>query len=147
MLAASTVSIQEATTMAALTAAQQQFLDNPYVGVVTTLRADGSPHSTIVWVEQTDGEVSFNTATGRAKERELASDPRVSLLVVDPQNAYQWVSLSGTAEVTRDDADAQIDRLAKKYLGQDEYPWRKPEEERLKVRIRADKIDSAGFDA
>ena len=133
--------------MATLTDAQQEFLDNPYVGVVTTLREDGSPHSTIVWVEQADGEVSFNTATGRAKERHLEADPRVSLLVVDPQNAYQWVSLTGRGELTRDDADPQIDRLAKKYLGQDEYPWRKPEEQRLKVRIRADKIDSAGFDA
>jgi len=133
--------------MATLTDAQQQFLDNPYVGVVTTLREDGSPHSTIVWVEQQDGEISFNTATGRAKERHIANDGRLSLVVVDPQNAYQWVSLTGHGELTREDADPQIDRLAKKYLGQDEYPWRKPEEERLKVRIRADKIDSAGFDA
>jgi PPOX class probable F420-dependent enzyme len=133
--------------MASLSEAQQQFLDNPYVGVVTTLRSDGSPHATIVWVEQQGGEVSFNTATGRAKEMHISNDPRLSLVVVDPQNAYQWVSISGTGELTRDDADAQIDRLAKKYLGQDEYPWRKPEEERLKVRIRADKIDSAGFDA
>jgi PPOX class probable F420-dependent enzyme len=133
--------------MASLTDAQQQFLDNPYVGVVTTLREDGSPHSTIVWVEQQGGEISFNTATGRAKETHLANDGRLSLVVVDPQNAYQWVSVTGHGELTRDDADPQIDRLAKKYLGQDEYPWRKPEEERLKVRIRADKIDSAGFDA
>jgi PPOX class probable F420-dependent enzyme len=133
--------------MASLSEAQQQFLDNPYVGVVTTLREDGSPHSTIVWVEQADGEVSFNTATGRAKERHLSNDQRLSLVVVDPQNAYQWVSLTGHGELTREDADPQIDRLAKKYLGQDEYPWRKPEEERLKVRIRADKVDSSGFDA
>ena len=114
---------------------------------MTTLRSDGSPHSTIVWVEQADGEISFNTATGRAKERHLANDPRVSLVVVDPQNAYQWVSVSGRGELTTEDADPQIDRLAKKYLGQDEYPWRKPEEQRLKVRIRADKVDASGFDA
>jgi PPOX class probable F420-dependent enzyme len=133
--------------MASLSEAQQQFLANPYVGVVTTLRSDGSPHSTIVWVEQADGEVSFNTAAGRAKERHLANDPRVALLVVDPQNAYQWVAVTGTVELTTEDADAQIDRLAKKYLGQDEYPWRSPDEQRVKVRINADKIDSSGFDA
>ena len=133
--------------MASLTQAQQEFLDNPYVGVVTTLREDGSPHSTIVWVEQANGEVSFNTATGRAKERHLANDPRIALLVVDPQNAYQWVALTGTVELTTEDADPQIDRLAKKYLGQDEYPWRSPDEQRLKVRINADKIDASGFDA
>ena len=133
--------------MASLSQAQQQFLDNPYVGVVTTLRSDGSPHSTIVWVEQQGGEVSFNTAAGRAKERHLANDPRVALLVVDPANAYKWVAVTGTVELTTDDADPQIDRLAKKYLGQDEYPWRSPDEQRLKVRIRADKVDSSGFDA
>ena len=133
--------------MASLTPAQQQFLDNPFVGVVTTLRSDGSPHSTVVWVEQQDGEVSFNTATGRAKERHIANDPRVSLIVVDPQNAYQWVAVTGTAELTTDDADPQIDRLANKYLGVDEYPMRNAQEERLKVRIRADKVDASGFDA
>jgi PPOX class probable F420-dependent enzyme len=133
--------------MASLSEAQQQFLDNPYVGVVTTLRADGSPHSTVVWLEQADGEVSFNTATGRAKERHLAADPRVSLVVIDPQNAFQWIAISGSAEVTTDDADPQIDRLAKKYIGQDEYPWRSETEERLKVKIRPEKIDASGFDA
>jgi PPOX class probable F420-dependent enzyme len=133
--------------MASLNEAQQQFLDNPYVGVVTTLRADGSPHSTVVWLEQADGEVSFNTATGRAKERHLAADPRVSLVVIDPQNAFQWIAISGSAEVTTDDADPQIDRLAKKYIGQDEYPWRSDTEERLKVKIRPEKIDASGFDA
>jgi PPOX class probable F420-dependent enzyme len=133
--------------MASLTEAQQQFLDNPYVAVVTTLRSDGSPHSTIVWLEQANGEVSFNTATGRAKERHLANDPRVSLVVVDPQNPMQWIAISGTAELTSEDADPQIDRLAKKYLGQDEYPWRTPTEERIKVRVRADKVDASGFDA
>jgi PPOX class probable F420-dependent enzyme len=133
--------------MASLTEAQQQFLDNPYVAVVTTLRSDGSPHSTVVWIEQSNGEVSFNTATGRAKERHVANDPRVSLIVVDPQNAYQWVAITGTAELTTEDADPQIDRLAKKYLGQDEYPWRSDTEERVKVRVRAEKIDASGFDA
>jgi PPOX class probable F420-dependent enzyme len=132
---------------AALSEAQRQFLDNPYVGVVTTLRDDGSPHSTIVWVEQRDGAVSFNTATGRAKEQHLRADPRLSLTVVDPQNGYQWVSISGRGELSSEDADPQIDRLAKKYLGKDEYPWRNPAEQRLKVRIHADKIDASGFDA
>ena len=133
--------------MASLDQEQQRFLDNPYVGVVTTLRSDGSPHSTVVWVEQRDGEVSFNTATGRAKPRNLEHDPRLSLIVVDPQNPMQWVSISGRGEITRDDADPQIDRLAKKYIGKDEYPWRTPTEERLKVKIRAEKVDTAGFDA
>jgi hypothetical protein len=65
---------------------------------------------------------------------------------VDPENSYLWVSVSGPAELTTEGADEQIDHLAKKYLGQEEYPWRNPEEQRIKVRITPEKVDSAGFD-
>jgi len=133
--------------MAKLGEKQRSFLDeNPFVGTVTTLRADGSPHSTIVWVDVDDGKVSFNTARGRAKTEHLDKDPRASLLVVDPNNTYKWVAVSGTAEVTESGADAQIDKLAKKYLGKDEYQWRNPAERRVKVVIEPDKVDASGFD-
>ena len=132
--------------MAALDEKARNFLEQPYVGTVTTLRQDGSPHSTIVWVDVDDDGLSFNTAAGRAKPRHLERDPRISLLVVDPENTYRWVSVSGTAELTTEGADGQIDRLAKKYLGQDEYPWRNPEEERITVRITPEHVDASGFD-
>jgi PPOX class probable F420-dependent enzyme len=125
----------------------RKFLDeSPYVGVATTLREDGSPHSTIVWVDVEGDKVSFNTALGRAKPKHLERDPRASLLMVDPNNTYKWVAVSGHAEVTEEGADAQIDKLAKKYLGKDEYPWRNPEETRLKVLIEPEKVDASGFD-
>jgi PPOX class probable F420-dependent enzyme len=131
----------------ALKEAERRFLDeNPFVGTVTTLRPDGSPHSTIVWVDVEDGKVSFNTARGRAKPRYLAQDPRASLLVVDPNDPYKWVAVSGHAELTEQGADAQIDKLAKKYIGKDEYPWRTPEETRVKVLIEPEKVDASGFD-
>lgn len=134
--------------MAKLDDKQTKFIaENPYVGIATTLREDGSPHSTVVWVDvDDDGTLSFNTAAGRAKPRHLEKDPRVSLLVLDPQNAYQWVAVSGRADMTTEGADPQIDRLAKKYLGKDEYPWRNPEETRLKVKIRPEKVDASGFE-
>jgi PPOX class probable F420-dependent enzyme len=132
--------------MAKLTDAQKQFLEQPFVGTATTLREDGSPHSTIVWVDLEDGVVSFNTATGRAKPKHLEKDPRASILVVDPSDTYKWVAVDGPVELTTDGADAQIDKLAKKYLGKDEYPWRNPEEQRLKVRITPEHITSSGFD-
>ncbi|HWJ32352.1 MAG TPA: PPOX class F420-dependent oxidoreductase [Gaiellaceae bacterium] len=124
-----------------------KFIDeNPFVGVVTTLREDGSPHATVVWVDVDDGKVSFNTASGRAKPRHLEHDPRLSLVVVDPNDSYRWLAVSGLAEVTHEGADAQIDKLAKKYLGKDEYPWRKPTEQRLKVLIEPEHVDDYGFD-
>jgi PPOX class probable F420-dependent enzyme len=133
--------------MAKLEEKPRKFLDeSPYVGVVTTLREDGSPHSTIVWVDVEGDKVSFNTARGRAKPRHLEHDPRASLLMVDPNNAFRWVAVSGPAELTEEGADAQIDKLAKKYLGKDEYPWRNPEETRVKVLIEPEKVDATGFD-
>jgi PPOX class probable F420-dependent enzyme len=133
--------------MGALQDKHRQFLaENPFVGVITELREDGSPHSTVVWVDVEGGKVSFNTARGRAKPNHLERDSRASLLVVDPSNPYRWVAVSGRAELTEEDADDQIDRLAKKYLGKDEYPWRNPEETRVKVLIEPERVDASGFD-
>jgi PPOX class probable F420-dependent enzyme len=133
--------------MAKLDEKQKRFLaENPFVGVVTDLREDGSPHSTVVWVDVEDGKVVFNTARGRAKPLNLERDPRVSLLVVDPNNPYQWVAVSGHAELTEEGADDHIDKLSKKYLGQDKYPWRSPEETRVKVLIEPERVDTYGLD-
>ena len=132
--------------MAKLKTEERRFLDeNPYVAVVTTLRPDGSPHSTVVWVDVEDGKVSFNTALGRAKPRHLERDPRTSILVVDPEDQYRWIVVSGRATVTEDGADAQIDKLAKKYLDADTYPFRKPTETRLRVVIEPDRVESSGL--
>lgn len=131
--------------MANLSDAQVKFLEQPYVGTVTTLREDGSPHNTVVWVDVDDGVPSFNTALGRAKPRHLEKDPRVALTVVDPSDPYKWVAIDGRAELTTEGADPQIDKLAKKYMGADEYPWRKPEEQRVKVRIHPEHVDQSGL--
>jgi PPOX class probable F420-dependent enzyme len=128
-----------------LSAAERAFLESPFVGVVTDLRPDGSPHSTVVWVDVDDEGVSFNTAWPRAKPRYLEADPRVALLVVDPEDDYRWISLSGTATLTEDGANEQIDRLAKKYRGLDSYPWHRPEETRVTARISTTWIESRGI--
>jgi PPOX class probable F420-dependent enzyme len=133
--------------MAKLQEKHRRFLaDNPFVGVLTDLRADGSPHSTVVWVDVEDGKVAFNTARGRAKPLNLQRDPRTTLLVVDPNNPYRWVAVSGRAELTEEGADEHIDKLSKKYLGKDSYPWRKPEETRVKVLIEPERVDAYGLD-
>jgi PPOX class probable F420-dependent enzyme len=133
--------------MAQLTEKHRAFLrENAFPGVVTTLRTDGSPHSTVVWIDEVDREVWFNTAIGRAKERHLRKDPRVSVMYVDPHNQYKWVAVSGTASLQEEGAREHIDKLAQKYLGQDRYPWHDPNQKRIIVRIRVDRVDSAGFD-
>ena len=129
-----------------LTDEQRTFLEQPFYATVTTIREDGSPHTTVVWVDVDDEGVMFNTATGRAKPRHLERDQRVSLTVVDPNDGYRWISVSGRAEMTTEGGDAGIDKRAKKYLGEDKYPWHKPEEQRLIVRIRPEHVQAHGFD-
>jgi PPOX class probable F420-dependent enzyme len=132
--------------MKTLTSAQRLFLESPFVGVVTDLRPDGSPHSTVVWVDVDDEGVSFNTAWPRTKPRNLANDPRVSLVVVDPEDAYRWIAIDGPVTLVEEGANDQIDRLAKKYAGLDRYPWHRPEETRVSVRISPRRIEARGID-
>jgi PPOX class probable F420-dependent enzyme len=104
--------------------------------VVSTVRPDGSVHAAPVWVDLQDGRPVLNTAEGRAWPRNLERDPRVTLTVQNMENPYEYVSIRGrVAERTREGADAHIDALAKKYLGQDTYPFRQAGEQRLIVRI------------
>jgi len=132
--------------MATLSDDQRAFLrDNAYAGVLTTLRPDGSPHTTVVWIDEDGGDVVFNTARGRAKDVNLTRDGRASVLVLDPADQYKWVSVSGPVEMTEDGADAQIDHLAKKYLGADEYPFRNAAETRVSVRLKPEKVSASGF--
>src|SRR5215467_3272653 len=118
-----------------LSAAERSFLENPFVGVVSTIAPDGAPQSTVVWVDVDGNGVSFNTAYGRVKPRNLARDPRLSLVVVDPNDAYRCLKVSGTASLVDEGADAQIDRLSKKYTGRDVYGSRQPGEKRVSVRV------------
>jgi PPOX class probable F420-dependent enzyme len=129
-----------------LTAREREFLENAFVGIVTTLQQDGTPQSTVVWVDVDDEGVSVNTAYGRVKPRNLARDPRLSLVVVDPGDPYRWFKVSGTGTLVDEGADEQIDRLSKKYTGRDVYASRQPGEQRVTVRITPTRTLSRGLD-
>jgi PPOX class probable F420-dependent enzyme len=120
---------------------QAELVRQPYIGFLATRMPDGSPQVTPIWVD-TDGEnVLFNTAQGRVKERNLRRDPRVAFSMVDihaPED--RALAVRGRAEFIDGDGDAHIDKLAKKYLGADEYPWRVQGEKRLIVKIVAESI-------
>jgi PPOX class probable F420-dependent enzyme len=134
--------------MAKLTEKQAKLFSEKNWGTVTTLRADGSPHSTPVWID-TDGEhVIFNTVIGRAKEKELRRDPRVAVVVIpaaDQQSGY--VSVTGTAEFSEEGANEHIDKMAKKYLGLDAYPYHQPGDRRVIVTVKPERIDAYGVGA
>lgn len=128
-----------------LTDAQVAFLREPNYAVVTTLRADGSPHSTVVWVD-TDGEsVVFNITPERVKMRDLERDARVSVLTIARDDPYRWLSVSGTAELTQDGANEHIDQLSWKYRGR-EFTLA-PGEQRVLVTVRAEHVTGYGLEA
>lgn len=131
--------------MAALTDQQAQlFLDRNY-GVVTTLRRDGSPQMTVVWLDWDGERVLFNTAEGRVKPRNLRRNPVVGVFVMNPEDPYQWIAVSGRAELTHDGAVEHIDKLAKKYRGRDTFGL-SPGEQRVIVRVEPERVTTYGFD-
>jgi PPOX class probable F420-dependent enzyme len=113
----------------------------PNLAWATTVRADGTPHNTVVWVDVDDkGEIVFNTAVGRVKERHLRANPSIALSVLDPENPYHYVTVNGTAEITTEGALDTINRLAKKYINRDTYPNLQPGEVRVNVYVRPERV-------
>jgi PPOX class probable F420-dependent enzyme len=128
------------TSMPPLTDDQIKLLSEPVMATVATTMADGSPQATPVWID-TDGEaILFNTAKGRVKYNNLVRDPRAAVVVLDRNDDYRTVVARGHVEFVEEGADAHIDKLAKKYLGKDHYPWHKADEQRVIVRLVPDKI-------
>lgn len=103
---------------------------------LVTLMPDGRPQITPVWCEFDGTHVLINTAQGRQKDKNLQRDGRVALALIDPDNGYRYIEVRGrVAERVLSGADAHIDKLAKKYLGKDTYPFRKPGEVRVTYKI------------
>ncbi len=126
--------------MAEIEGPAKALLDSKNHAVVSTLNDNGSIHSTVVWVNVEDGVVAVNSAVGRKWPKNLERDPRITVTVYDESNPYEYVEIRGTASGTLDDADGHIDRLAKKYLDADSYPFRQPGEQRIKFVVDADRV-------
>jgi PPOX class probable F420-dependent enzyme len=127
-----------------LTESQARMFVEPYYAVVTTVGPDGSPQSTVVWVDYDGENVLFNTAEGRVKPRNLRANPQVSVTVVDPADGYRWISVSGPAELSEEGAAEHINKLANKYWGRD---YKIPEgQQRLIVRVRPERVTAYGLD-
>jgi PPOX class probable F420-dependent enzyme len=120
--------------------AVQSLLEQPNYAVVSTLNPDGSILSAVVWASLENGELAVNSAKGRRWPTNLDRDPHITLLAYPADNPYEYVEVEGTASGSREDADDHINRLSKKYIGQDEYPFRQPGEERLKYVITPERV-------
>jgi PPOX class probable F420-dependent enzyme len=118
----------------------RSLLEAPNFATASTTNPDGSIHSVVVWVDAEDGKVALNSALGRRWPSNLERDPRVTVTVHDEANPYDYVEIRGRAEPTTDGAEEHIDKLARKYLGQDRYPHRRPGERRIKFMISPDYV-------
>lgn len=111
---------------------------------VATVLKDGSPQVTPVWFDTAGDHIRINTATGRVKSRTLKEGGKVALSIMDPANPYRYVQVRGkVTKVTKEGADAHIDRLAHKYMGRD-YPFRQPGEERILIEIEPESVQTMG---
>jgi PPOX class probable F420-dependent enzyme len=122
----------------------KKILEDKAYGHVVTTNPDGRPQVSMVWLDVEGDEVLFNTAEGRLKPRNLRRDPRVIVSVQDRHDPQSAIYIHGKATVAEAGADAHIDKLAKRFLGVDTYPFRRPGEKRLIVRITPDRLGGYG---
>jgi len=130
--------------MAEIPAAFQDLMANPKAFAnLATVNPDGAPQVTPVWFDFAGGKLRVNSAKGRVKTRNMKEGAKVALSILDPDNAYRYIQVRGTvSRATEQGGDAHIDALAKKYLGKDSYPFRRPGEVRVIFEIEPTGIDT-----
>jgi PPOX class probable F420-dependent enzyme len=112
---------------------------------LATLMPDGRPQVTPVWCDIDDDLVLVNTAKGRQKDKNMRRDPRVALAIIDPENPYRYLEIRGrVVEITENGADAHIDKMAKKYLVAEKYPYRSATEQRVIFKIQPEHTTTMG---
>ena len=131
--------------MATLNEKQAALFTDRNWGVIATIREDGSPQATPVWIDYDGENVLVNSAHGRTKVKNIERDPRATVTVLpaeDQQSGY--VMVSGPAEIVEEGALEHINKLAKKYLGKDKYPYLGPGEKRVIIQIHPERVDGFG---
>lgn len=116
----------------------KELIDAKNVGALTTLGADGTPHTTPVWIDRDGDDVLMSTTTNRVKARNLERDPRAGVLVIDPDNPVGYFSINGLVTLEPDEEKALLERLSIKYLGE-VYP-EEPHNVRVTIRLRPTRI-------
>ena len=118
-----------------------QLLTGKNFAFVATLMKDGSPQITPTWIDFDGKTILINTAEGRTKQKNVSRDSRVAISIVDNNNPYNMVTIRGKViEQTSKGVDDHIDKLAKRYLGVDKYPFRSPTEKRVILKVQPENV-------
>jgi PPOX class probable F420-dependent enzyme len=112
---------------------------------LATIMADGSPQVTPVWFNTSSEAILINSALGRVKDKNMRNNPKVALVIADPQNPYRYIQIRGTViEFITDGAEEHIDILNLKYNGTPTYPYHSTDQKRVIYKISPDKIQTNG---
>ena len=112
---------------------------------LATLMPDGTPQVTPVWCDFDGIHVSINSARGRQKDKNIERNASVAMSIVDPDNPYRYLEVRGkVTEITEQGAEAHIDKMAKKYMGVDKYPYRNDKDVRVIYKVTPTKTSSMG---
>jgi PPOX class probable F420-dependent enzyme len=131
--------------MAAIPDKYVDLLQKKAFAQLATLMPDGSPQVSPVWFEYDGKHILVNSAKGRVKDRNMRRDARVGLDILDPDNPYRHLSIRGrVVDITEKGADEHIDKLTKKYINQDKYPYRGPGEVRVIYKIEPENAHTMG---
>ena len=131
--------------MVTIPAEYRDILDKKTFVHLATRMKDGSPQVSPVWAEYDGEHIVVNSANGRLKDRNIRADSRVALSATDPENPYRALMIRGkVVKITEEGADDHIDKLAKKYLDKDKYPFRTPDEVRVKYFIEPVTVATMG---
>ena len=118
-----------------------KLLEGMNFAFVATLMKDGWPQITPTWVDLENGKILVNTAVGRLKQKNISRDDRIAISVTDQNNPYHMVTVRGrVVEQTTGGADKHIDKLARKYLGVDKFPLHSPNEKRIILKIKPERV-------
>lgn len=112
---------------------------------IATIGPKGEPQSTPVWFGWDGMYLSFSQTKARQKYKNVLRDPRIALSIVDPANPYRYLEIRGKVVRIDEDADvAFINSMAKKYMGQDIYPWHRPGDERVVIVVEPEHTSHMG---
>jgi PPOX class probable F420-dependent enzyme len=132
-------------TMTVIPENYKDLLDSNALAHVATIGPNGEPQNNPVWFGWDGTHLRFSQTKGRQKYRNMQREPRVALSIVDPTNPYRYLEIRGVVERIDDDSSLDfINSMAKKYIGQDRYPWHRPEDERVVIVVRPEHTSQMG---